>query len=128
MSKQDDAPYTFTVRSKDFQDNTIQMIMSVLTSQGNSVEDLAHTLGCTRQNLYTKFNQIGNLKESDIRKIASCLGYDVEINFVRKGTLNELTALSQSINSQMNNMSMLSNNLFNTNSLRKTNEANENDA
>lgn len=64
---------------------TPEKIKLIRDRSGLNLGELAEKADTTRQNLNNKFKR-NNLYESEIRKLADVMGYDVEINFINRET------------------------------------------
>lgn len=60
---------------------TSEKIKIALGRKNMTLQDLAHKLGTTRQNLHNKITR-GNFKEDDLQKIAEALDLKLEISFI----------------------------------------------
>lgn len=56
-----------------------EQIKIILNRENKTVDQLAHDLGTTKQNLYQQFKR-NNFKENDMKKICDILGYEISIN------------------------------------------------
>ncbi len=68
---------------------TVEKLRVLADRRGLSMTELAANTGMTRQNLANKFSR-GDLRESDMAKLAEALGCKVKITFVLNDTGEEL--------------------------------------
>ena len=59
-----------------------EKIRIILHRENKSIEDLAASLGMSRQNLWQQLNR-DNFKEKDMEKIAEVLGYNLTIELTK---------------------------------------------
>ena len=62
-----------------------EKIRIILNRKNKSIDDLAGSLGMSRQNLWQQLNR-DNFKEKDMEKIAAALGYNLTIELTEKET------------------------------------------
>lgn len=63
--------------------STSQIIKAMIGINNTNVSTLAEKLGQSRQNLSGKIKR-NNFSETELRKIADALGFDVEIKFIQR--------------------------------------------
>lgn len=69
--------------------STIEKIKIIADRQGMTNTQLAELIGMSRQNLSNKIRR-GNLRESDLRKIAKALNCTLKISFIFEDTGEEI--------------------------------------
>ena len=60
-----------------------EQIRVILQRQNKTIEDLARSLGTTRQNLWNQLHR-DNFKYNDMQRIAAALGYDLIVELKEK--------------------------------------------
>lgn len=63
--------------------STSQIIKAMIGINNTNISTLAEKLGQSRQNLSGKIKR-NNFSETELRKIADALGFDVEIKFIQR--------------------------------------------
>lgn len=60
-------------------------IRKLMIEEEKGIKEMGELLGCTHQNVSSKISNL-NIKVNDLDKILDVLGYDLEVNFKKRGS------------------------------------------
>lgn len=68
---------------------TAEKIKVIMKRNNFTMTELANQLNCSRQNLSNKMSR-NNFDERELTAIANALGYELEINFINRETVEKI--------------------------------------